>query len=208
MTDEGRDAAAAAEEKAAQAMAAASRDVAATVEEKTISSDMIYKGAILNLRRDRVTIKDGGMSWREIVEHSGGVAIAAVTDEGRMVMVRQFRKAAESVMLEVPAGKTEPGEDLAAAAARELREETGYSAQKLEHVSHFYTSIGYSTEVLHLYIATGLTPGETDFDENEAIEIYEYTVDELIAMMGTGEVADAKSMIAIFAVKARGLDAV
>ncbi|MDR1135814.1 MAG: NUDIX hydrolase [Clostridiales Family XIII bacterium] len=176
-----------------------------TVEEKTISSERIYEGTILNLRKDRVTIKDGKTSWREIVEHSGGVAIAAVTDEGKLVMVKQFRKAAESVMLEVPAGKTEPGEDIAAAAMRELKEETGYSADKLEHVSQFFTSIGYSTEVLHLYLATGLTPGETDFDENEAIEIYEYTTDELMEMIDTGEIADAKSIVAVLTVKMKGL---
>jgi ADP-ribose pyrophosphatase len=176
-------------------------------EEKTISSEMIYEGAILNLRKDLVTVRGGKTSWREIVEHTGGVAMAALTGEGKMVMVRQYRKAAGKAMLEVPAGKTEPGEDPKAAAARELREETGYTAGRLERVAEFYTSIGYSTEVLRLYLATGLTAGETDFDDNESIDIYEYSADELLEMIRSGEVADAKTIAAVQAVKLMELEA-
>ncbi|MDR3294417.1 MAG: NUDIX hydrolase [Clostridiales Family XIII bacterium] len=172
------------------------------IEEKTISTERVYEGAILNLRRDQVTVRDEKTSWREIVEHNGGVAVAAVTDEGKMVMVKQFRKAAEKAVLEVPAGKTEAGEtDHLLTAARELKEETGYTAENMRRLSSFYSSIGYSTEILHLYLATGLTPGETDFDEHEAIEIFEYAPDALLGMVGTGEIEDAKTIVAIQAVK-------
>ena len=108
-----------------------------TYEEKTISSEMIYEGAILNLRKDKVYVKGDNVSYREIVEHQGGVAIAAVTDAHKMLMVKQYRKAAENVVLEVPAGKRESGEDPLFTAMRELQEETGYSAKKYEHLSRF-----------------------------------------------------------------------
>lgn len=169
-----------------------------TFEEKTISSEMIYEGAILNLRKDKVTIVNGSTSYREIIEHSGGVAIAAITDDNKMVLVRQFRKAAEKVVLEVPAGKIEPGEDPRLTAWRELKEETGYRADKLEFITSFYSSIGYSQEQIHLYYATGLRPGQTDFDESEALDILEYPISQLKQMALGGEIEDAKTIAAIF----------
>ena len=144
-------------------------------EEKTIKSDRIYEGSILNLRRDKVTVLHG-TSYREIVEHNGGAVLAAITDEGKMVMVRQFRKPAERVMLEVPAGKIDPGEKPEETAKRELAEETGYRARHVRYLTEFYPSVGYAEEVLYLYLCTGLTPGETNFDENEAIDIEEYPI--------------------------------
>lgn len=166
-------------------------------EEKTISSEMIYEGAILNLRKDLVTVKDGQTSYREIIEHNGGVALAALTDEGKMVMVKQYRKAAEKAVLEVPAGKIEKGEDHQKTAVRELKEETGYTPGKVQFLTSFYSSIGYSNEVIYLYLATDLTPGETDFDDNEAIEIFEYSLDELKEMIFQGAIEDAKTIAAI-----------
>lgn len=168
-------------------------------EEKTISSERIYEGAILNLRKDKVHVKDNNTSYREIVEHNGGVAIAAITNEGKLVLVKQFRKAAEKVVLEVPAGKIEKGEeeDHGKTALRELKEETGYTAEKIEYLTSFYSSIGYSTEQIYLYLATGLTPGETNFDEHEAIETYEYDIEELVSMVQQGKLEDAKTIVAI-----------
>ena len=140
-----------------------------TFEEKTISSEMIYEGRIINLRKDKVTVKNG-TSYREIVEHNGGAVLLAVTDEGKMVMVRQYRKPADKVMFEVPAGKIDPGEDPLVTAGR---------------------------EVLYLYLCRDLKPGETDFDENEALDIEEWDVDELHEMVMRGEIDDAKTLIAI-----------
>ena len=168
------------------------------VEEKTLDSELIYEGAILNLRRDKVTIKDGRTSHREIIEHSGGVVVAAITPDGKIPLVRQYRKAAEKAILEIPAGKLEKDEDPKQAALRKLREETGYRAKTIDHITSFYSSIGYSDEILHLYIARDLEPGDTDFDDNEAIDIYEYTLDDLINMVLDGKIEDAKSIIAIF----------
>ena len=167
------------------------------VEEKTISSERIYEGRILNLRKDEVQVKDNKTSYREIVEHNGGVALAAVTPEGKMVLVKQYRKAAEKAVLEVPAGKIEKGEDHRLTAERELKEETGYTAGKIEFITSFYSSIGYSTEVIYLYLATELVPGETEFDDNEAIDILEYELSELKQMIFNREIEDAKTIAAI-----------
>ena len=172
-----------------------------TFEEKTLKSEKIYEGAIINLRRDKVTVQ-GGTSYREIIEHNGGAVIAALTEDKKLVMVRQYRKPADKVMLEVPAGKIDPGEKPLEAAVRELKEETGYTAEKVEFLTQFYPSVGYSEEVLYLYLCTGLTPGETNFDENEAIDIEEVELDRLFKMAMSGEIDDAKTLIAILMVKA------
>jgi ADP-ribose pyrophosphatase len=167
------------------------------IEEKTLASERIYEGKILNLRRDKVVSK-GGSSYREIVEHLGGIVIIGLTDEGKVPMVRQYRKAAERAVLEIPAGKLEKGEDPAEAAAREFREETGYTAANIKYLFEGYSSIGYSTEILRFYLAEGLTAGKTDFDENEAIEAEEYTPDELYSMAVNGELIDQKTIVAAF----------
>ncbi len=172
-------------------------------EEKTIESERIYEGKILNLRRDKVYVVGDNISYREIVEHNGGVTIAALTNDGRMVMVRQFRKAAEKVVLEAPAGKIDGEEKPLEAAIRELKEETGYTAGHIEYLTSFYSSIGYSEEKIYLYLASDLTPGETAFDGNEAIDIFEYELSELHKMVLSGEIEDAKTIAAIMIVAAK-----
>ena len=171
-----------------------------TFEEKTLKSEKIYDGAIINLRRDKVTVQ-GGISYREIVEHNGGAVMAALTEDKKLIMVRQYRKPAGKVILEVPAGKIDPGEKPMDAAIRELKEETGYTASKVELLTEFYPSVGYSEEKLYLYLCTGLTPGETCFDENEAIDIEEIQLDKLFKMAMCGEIDDAKTLIATLMVK-------
>lgn len=166
-------------------------------EEKTLNSQRLYEGKILNLRKDKVLVKGDVESYREIVEHNGGVTMAAVTEQGKIVLVRQFRYAAGKAVLEAPAGKIEKGEDPYIAAVRELKEETGYTADSIVLLSSFYTSIGYSTEVIYLYLATGLTPGETAFDDNEAIDIVEIDLAEARWMVLSGEIEDAKTIAAI-----------
>ena len=171
-----------------------------TFEEKTLDTERLFEGKIINVRRDRVTVMEGE-SFREIVEHNGGAVIAAVKSDGNMIMVRQFRKPAERVMLEVPAGKIDPDEDPAVTAVRELKEETGYTAGTVRKLTQMYPSVGYSEEILHLYLCTDLVSGETNFDENEAIDIEEYPVDTLVNMVMNGEIQDGKSQVAILMVK-------
>jgi len=168
-----------------------------TTVENTISSEMIYEGKILNLRRDKVTIKNGGTSYREIVEHNGGVIILGITDEGKIPMIRQYRKPAEQVMFELPAGKLEKGEDPAKAAIREFKEETGYTAGNLRFITAFYPTVGYSEEVLHIFFADDLTAGDTAFDENESIEIEEYLPETLYELIDAGDINDGKTLIAL-----------
>ena len=170
-------------------------------EEKTLKSERIYEGHILNLRKDTVTVINGE-SEREIVEHNGGAVIAAIKDDGKIVMVRQYRKAAGRIMLELPAGKRDGEENHLETAERELREETGYTAGNIRFITRMYTSPGYTEEVLYLYLASDLVPGDTDFDENEAIDIEEYPLDEAVAMVLSGEIEDGKTQTGILMAKA------
>lgn len=174
-------------------------------EEKTIKSETIYKGKIINLRRDTVTVKNG-TSIREIVEHKGGAVLAAITNQGKMVMIKQFRKPAERVIFEVPAGKIDPGEDPLETGKRELKEETGYTANTVKLLTKMYPTVGYSEEVLYIYLCTGLTLGATKFDYNEAIDIEEHSIDDLYKMAMEGQIEDAKTIVAILMVKSLELE--
>ena len=165
-------------------------------EEKTPDSKRIYEGRIINLRVDKVTVVSG-TSTREIVEHNGGSVIAAVTDDNKIIMVKQFRKPMESPILEVPAGKLDGDEDPADAALRELSEETGYTAGKLEKLTEFYPSVGYTTEVLHIYLATDLKPGACHPDENEVLEVMEMDLEEVYRMVMDGKIHDGKTIAAV-----------
>ena len=167
------------------------------IEEKTLSSERIYEGKILNLRKDEVTVKNGNTSYREIVEHNGGVVILGITREGKIPMIRQYRKAAKQIMFELPAGKLEKGEDPDEAAFREFREETGYAAGRIKHIAKFFPTVGYSEELLHIYFAEDLTEGSTDFDDNEAIEIEEYMPEELYELINLNQINDGKTLIAL-----------
>lgn len=167
-----------------------------TFEEKTISSEIIYEGKILTVRRDKVETVSGE-SYREIIEHGGGAVIIGLTKSGKMLMVRQYRKAVERDVFEVPAGKIDPGEDPKETARRELEEETGYKSNDVKFLTKFYPSVGYDKEVLYLYIARDLVKTQTHFDKDEAIEIEEWEIQDLYEMVMSGEIEDGKSIIAI-----------
>ena len=164
--------------------------------EKTISSETKYKGKILNLRIDTVESVNGE-STREIVEHSGGAVVLPLLPNKNVVMIRQFRKPIERDVLEIPAGKIEQGESPEETAFRDLQEETGYMANNMTLLTKMYPSVGYSEELLYIYLATDLEPGETDFDENEDIDTYSYHIDDLYEMVMEGKIQDAKTQVAI-----------
>jgi ADP-ribose pyrophosphatase len=167
--------------------------------EKTISSQTIYDGRIIRVKVDEVLLPNGKTAKREIVNHQGAVAVMALTDDGKMIAVRQFRKPLERSIVEIPAGKLEPGEDPLTCAIRELEEETGYQADQFTHISSFYTSPGFADELLHLYLATGLKKGESRPDEDEFVEVMELTLEEAHQLHRSGEIRDAKTVMAIFA---------
>lgn len=162
-----------------------------------MKSDKIYEGKILNLRVDTVEMPDKKYSKREIVEHSGGVAVVALTDEGKVVMVRQFRKAIEDYLLELPAGKLEYGEDPLECAKRELKEETGYEAEDLELLCELYSSPGFSTEKIYIYFSKELKKGNQELDEDEYLEVEEIEFDKLMEMILKVELKDSKTVAGI-----------
>ncbi|AHM56515.1 ADP-ribose pyrophosphatase NudF [Peptoclostridium acidaminophilum DSM 3953] len=167
------------------------------IKEETMNSEIIYNGKIVNLRIDTVELPQQKYSKREIVEHPGGVAVIAITDDGEVIMVRQYRKAVEDAVLEIPAGKLDPGEDPRECAARELKEETGYEADTLEHLVDFYSSPGFTNEKIHIYLARGLRDGLAQPDENEYIDIELYSMQSLLDMASKNMIKDAKSLVAL-----------
>lgn len=166
-------------------------------EEPTIATEQIYSGRILNLRVDTVRLPGGETTRREIVEHPAAVALVALDAEDNVLLVRQFRKPTESDLLEVPAGSVDPGEDPEAAARRELQEETGFVPGNLERLATFYTAPGFSTELMYLYLATGLTPARLPADDDESIDLVRVPVGKIPELISSGGVADAKTLVGL-----------
>lgn len=168
-----------------------------TLREKRLSSEMIYSGRILKLTKDTVQLCDGHETLREVVHHSGGVSILPIDEEGNCYLVRQFRYPAGHEVLEIPAGKREAGEEPLTCAVRELSEETGFTADSLVDLGHFYVSPGYTTELLYVYLATGLHPGKSHPDEGEFLNVEKMPFAQLLNMAMNNELEDAKTLIAV-----------
>lgn len=168
-------------------------------EEKTLSSERIYEGKILNLRVDQVTVLTG-TSKREIIEHGGAAVIVALTEDNSVIMVRQFRKPVERVVFELPAGKIDRGEKPEETAVRELKEETGFRAGNMKLLTKMYPTVGYSEEALYIYLATELSEGMTNFDENEALDIESWKLEDLVEMVMKGKIEDGKTQVGILMV--------
>ncbi|RHW41180.1 NUDIX hydrolase [Neobacillus notoginsengisoli] len=169
------------------------------LEEKTISSKEIFNGKIISVRVDDVELPNGKTSKREIVKHPGAVAVIAVTDDNKIILVEQYRKAMERTMVEIPAGKLEKGEDPKECAHRELEEETGYECKELEWLTSFYTSPGFADEIIHLYIAKGLSKKENaaSLDEDEFVNLEEVTLEQALEYVKEKKIYDAKTAYAI-----------
>jgi len=164
--------------------------------EPTIASEYIYHGKVVTLRKDTVKLPNGKTSAREVVEHSGAVAIVPVTPEGNIIFVKQFRKPVEKETIEIPAGKLNPGEDPRDCALRELQEETGFSGT-LDYKFSYYTTPGFSNEILYMYMAYDLKASPLDCDEDEFVEKLEVSPQEAMHMIVKGEIMDAKTIIGI-----------
>ncbi|HHZ01888.1 MAG TPA: NUDIX hydrolase [Tissierellia bacterium] len=165
--------------------------------EITVKSEKIFEGKIINLRVDTVELDNKKYAKREIVEHKSAAAVLAINEEGQVLLVRQYRKAIESYLCEIPAGILNIAEDPKDAALRELKEETGFVAGKIDLIYEFYTSPGFSNEKVYLFKAEDLTFTSTDFDEDESIETIVVTKDEAKKMIETGRITDSKTLIAL-----------
>ena len=165
--------------------------------EKTLESKRIFEGRLVNLRVDTVELPNGRTATREVVEHKGAVAIVPMLDHEKIVLVRQFRQPAGAVLLEIPAGTLDKGEDPADCARRELVEEIGYFPEKLTEMFHSYLAPGYSTEMLHTFLAEDLRQVGQNNDVDEFIEVVPVNLRDAVEMINTGEIMDAKSICGI-----------
>ena len=162
--------------------------------EKVLRRVNAYKGVIVDVTTDMIELPNGAYSMREVVHHPGGVCVAAVDDEGMISLVRQYRFPFGEHLWELPAGKLEPGEEPLPAAKRELSEETGLEAENWTLLGKLYTSPGFSTETLYLYLATGLRQGKAHPDPNEFLDVARVPLAELLRRVEEGEISDAKTV--------------
>jgi len=169
-------------------------------EEPTINSHLAFQGRLINVRVDTVTLPQGNLTTREIVEHSECVCVVPLDEQGNVILVRQYRKAVGESLLEVPAGGIEAGESPGEAVVRELKEETGFTADKIEHLSDFWTTPGFCTELMHSYVATGLRPGTMRPEDDERIRVVKVPLERVPDMVRSGEIRDAKSIASLMLV--------
>jgi len=167
------------------------------MEEKTIKSRRIHEGKIISLRVDEVILPHGKKAVREIVEHPGAVAAVPLLPGGRVVLIKQFRKPVEEVIYEIPAGKLEREEDSRLCMERELEEEIGYRAGKLQELLSYYPSPGFSSELVHLFLATDLEKKEQNLEDDEFLETVIIKFDTALKMVEEGKIKDGKTIIGL-----------
>jgi ADP-ribose pyrophosphatase len=165
--------------------------------EKILNSEYLYRGHVLKLRLDQVRLPNQRVAAREIVEHRGAVAIIALDANQNVILIRQYRSAAQREMLEIPAGTLEEGEDPALCAARELKEETGYAAAQWESLGHFFSSPGFCTEKMYLYLAQRLTHGTASPEDDESISLVTMPLAQAIQAIEQGEIVDGKTIVGL-----------
>jgi ADP-ribose pyrophosphatase len=156
-----------------------------------------YGGRVLRVVIDRLQLPDGGTTELEVIRHAGAAVVVPVTDDGRVVLVRQYRYATAEWLLEAPAGKLEPDEEPASCAGRELEEETGWRAAELLPLGAVWSSPGFTDELLHLYLARGLEPGEQALEQAELLTVEEVSLAEAVAMARDGRISDCKTICAV-----------
>jgi len=169
------------------------------MEEKKLSSRDIFKGVLLHVKKDEVLLQNGKVSTREYVLHPGAVAVVPVTDDNKIVFVRQFRYPLGQDLLEIPAGKFDsPNEDPLECAKRELKEETGFRANEFIYMGYIFTTPGFSNEVIYLYLARGLEDGKMEPDEDEIIELEFKDLNLALKECIDGKITDAKTIAGVF----------
>ena len=165
--------------------------------ETCISSELVLEGGMMRVKRDQVRLPSGNQSQREFILHPGAVLIVPLLDNGNLLLERQFRYPLNRVFVELPAGKIDAGEDILLTGQRELLEETGYVAQEWVYLGLQHPCIGYSDEVIYMFIAKGLKAGEAHCDEDEALELFESSLDDCLQMIATQQITDAKTILAL-----------
>lgn len=168
------------------------------LKEVKVDGDIAYEGHFLKVQRDTVRLPDGKTSKREYIRHPGAVVILPVFDDGSILLERQFRYPLNHVFIEYPAGKIDPNEDPLECAKRELQEETGYTAHDWRFVCTIHNAIAYSDEHLDIFLARGLTAGESKLDEGEFLETFKATMPEMLGWIREGKVTDVKTVIGTF----------
>ena len=165
--------------------------------EKTLASQQIYQGRAVNIRVDTVEKAGGRKTTREVVEHSDCIAIVAIDEQDKVLLVRQFRHPVDRSLLEIPAGGIDPGEEPIDAVRRELQEEIGYFPREIDKLGGFYATPGYGTEYLHCFVATDLVPARLVAEDTEDIELVRISRDDIPQLIASGEICDAKSIAAL-----------
>ncbi|MBV8666119.1 MAG: NUDIX hydrolase [Burkholderiaceae bacterium] len=166
--------------------------------EERVDGKLVYDGDFLKVRRDTIRLPDGKLAAREYIRHPGAVVILPLFDDGTVLLERQYRYPNQQVFIEFPAGKIDPGEDPLACAQRELLEETGYTARDWQFVCTIHNAIAYSDEHLDIYLARGLTAGESKLDEEEFLETFTAPLTDMLAWVREGKVSDVKTVIGAF----------
>jgi len=164
---------------------------------ETIERETIFEGKVVRLYLDKVLLPNGKEAEREVVLHWGAVGMVALDDEENVYLVRQYRHPVGEELIEIPAGKLDPGEEPLDCARRELMEEIGYSADEWRELTSFYTSPGFSDEMLHLFLARDLKEGVADPEEDEFLEIMHMPLQEALAMVARGEIRDSKTIVGL-----------
>lgn len=181
----------------AQAEGAAATEPDDGLSEEILSSNTAWRGGFLSVDDVTVRLPNGRIAQRDVVRHPGAVAVIALTDDGKLVLVHQYRTALEQVTLEIPAGKLEAGEDPARAAARELMEETGYTAARMAYLGPIAVAAGYSDEIIHLYMAMGLSFVGARPDADEFVHVDLVDLDEMVDQVLDGKVIDSKTVLGV-----------
>jgi len=169
---------------------------------RVVKSEVIYRGKVFNTKVDQIEYNSGNKAVREVAEHPGGAVVVPVTAEGKIIMVTQHRFPVDKTLLELPAGKLSKDEDPMLCAVRELEEETGYKSDNIKEIGSIYTTPGYSSEKLWIYLAKDLKPGDHNREEGESgMEVFEYSLKKVEEKIYNGEIVDGKTICGIFLAK-------
>ncbi len=170
---------------------------------KRLKRDLVHKGRVIDYYNDTIEVNGGKLTTFDFINHKGASAMVAVDEDGKILMVRQYRNAVDSYTLEIPAGGLNPGEDNLTCAVRECEEETGYKAGEVEHLIDVYTTVAFSNEKICIYCTTGITPSVQNLDEDEFVNVERHSLSDLTNLILEGKIMDAKTIAAILAYKSK-----